>query len=99
MSRTKIEITHWTPEEELQIEDRLQEIKEASGRYILSTKSKPYRELQKLMANRSPQALNVKVRSMLTVKDPKDDKLLRDIYGKVDFETFMKIKKRVAENG
>ena len=98
MSKKKIEITHWTPEEELQIEDRLQEIKEASGRYILSTKSKPYRELEKLMANRSPQALNVKVRAMLTGKDPKEDKLLQEIYGKVDFETFMMIRERVSES-
>ena len=96
MSKKKVEITHWTPEEELQIKERLPQIKAASGKYMLSTKSEAYKELEKLMDNRSSQALNVKVRTMLSEKDPKDDKLLREVYGKVDFETFMKIKERVA---
>jgi hypothetical protein len=109
MSKKKIELTHWTPKEEEQIRERLAKIKEASGNYILSTKSDAYKELESLMPNRSAQALNIKVRTMMSetfkpqIKrtsasiDQVADKVLREVYGTVSYDTFMQIKDRVTQ--
>lgn len=109
MSKRKTEIVHWTPQEEDQIRRRLQRIKEQSGNFVLSTKSREYKELEELMPNRTAQALNVKVRTMMTtilqdqvkpevkpkphVADSSDSDVLREVYGTVSYNAFMQILK------
>jgi hypothetical protein len=107
MSETKTEIVHWTPKEEDEIRRRLKRIKEQSGNFMLSTKSREYKELEELMPDRTAPALNVKVRTMMSavlqpqvkteVKQPPhvvDDAtsgVLREVYGTVSYDAFMQI--------
>lgn len=107
MSKKKTEIVHWTPQEEDEIRSRLKRIKEQSGNFVLSTKSKEYKELEKLMPNRTAQALNVKVRTMMSATlqsqvknevksnpylvDPSASEVLKEVYGTVSYDAFMQI--------
>lgn len=107
MSKRKTEVVHWTPQEEDEIRNRLKRIREQSGNFVLSTKSKEYKELEKLMPNRTAQALNVKVRTMMSTTlqpqvktevnpipyDAPDtaSDVLREVYGTVSYDAFMQI--------
>lgn len=70
MPKKKIEIVHWTQEEEQLIAESIPSIKQESGKYKLSTRSKAYKALQKKIKGRSVMALNVKVRSMMDEQEP-----------------------------
>lgn len=115
MSKKTNEIVHWTIEDENKIAKAIPAIKEESGKYLLSAKSKTFIQLREQFSNRTASAFQGKVREMLKAQEhqPSDtlfsfendqpevndlpatipdaiDRILREFYGEVNYDTFLR---------